>query len=95
MWGGCCKIACISGYKGLGLNGEGELRKESTCKEYLQVQQEGKRKVSRIVKYHIPNRKDGSKRLADNTLTALTLMIAESKIKVKDVMVKVVLNMIN
>ena len=47
------------------------------------------------MKYHIPNRKDGSKRLADNTLTALTLMIAESKIKVKDVMVKVVLNMIN
>ena len=27
-----------------------ELEKESTCKEYLQVQQEGKRKVSRVVK---------------------------------------------
>ena len=31
---------------------EGELEKESTCKEYLQVQQEGKRKVSRRVKYY-------------------------------------------
>ncbi len=31
---------------------EGELEKESTCKEYLQVQQEGKRKVSRKVKYY-------------------------------------------
>ena len=31
---------------------EGELARDSTCKEYLQVQQEGKRKVSRIVKYY-------------------------------------------
>ena len=31
---------------------EGELEKESTCKEYLQVQQEGNRKVSRMVKYY-------------------------------------------
>jgi len=31
---------------------EGELEKESTCKEYLQVHQEGKRKVSRMVKYY-------------------------------------------
>lgn len=31
---------------------EGELEKESTCKEYLQVQQEGKSKVSRMVKYY-------------------------------------------
>ena len=38
---------------------------------------------------------DGSKRLADNTLVALTLMIAESKPEEKDVMVKVVVNLIN
>ena len=31
---------------------EGELKKEGTVKEYLTVQQEGKRKVSRIVKYY-------------------------------------------
>ena len=40
-------------------------------------------------------RKDGSKRLADNTIIALTLMIAESKTEEKDVMVKVVVNLIN
>ena len=31
---------------------EGELEKESTCKEYLQVQTEGKRRVKRIQKYY-------------------------------------------
>ena len=40
-------------------------------------------------------REDGSKRLADNTLVALTLMIAESKTEEKDVMVKVLVNLIN
>ena len=40
-------------------------------------------------------REDGSKRVADNTLVALTLMIAESKTEEKDVMVKVVVNLIN
>ena len=40
-------------------------------------------------------RKDGSKRLADNTLVALTLMIAESRTEEKEVMVKVVVNLIN
>ena len=44
---------------------------------------------------HILYRGDGSKRLADNTLVALTLMIAESKTEEKDVMVKVVVNLIN
>ena len=38
---------------------------------------------------------DGTKRIADNTLVALTLMIAESKPEEKDVMVKVVVNLIN
>lgn len=40
-------------------------------------------------------REDGTKRIADNTLVALTLMIAESKPEEKDVMVKVVVNLIN
>ena len=31
---------------------EGEIEKESTCKEYLQVQVEGKRKVKRIQKFY-------------------------------------------
>ena len=40
-------------------------------------------------------REDGSKRIADNTLVALTLMIAESKTDEKDVMVRVIVNLIN
>ena len=38
---------------------------------------------------------DGRKRIADNTLVALTLMIAESRTEEKDIMVKVVVNLIN
>lgn len=38
---------------------------------------------------------EGNKRIADNTLVALTLMIAESRTEEKDVMVKVVVNLIN
>jgi prophage maintenance system killer protein len=38
---------------------------------------------------------EGNKRIADNTLVALTLMIAESKSEEKDIMVKVVVNLIN
>ena len=44
---------------------------------------------------HILYHPDGSKRIADSTLVALTLMIAESQTEEKDVMVKVVVNLIN
>ncbi len=44
--------------------------------------------MCKICTYHI-------KRIADNTLVALTLMIAESRTEEKDVMVKVVVNLIN
>ena len=43
----------------------------------------------------ILNREDGTKRIADSTLVALTLMIAENQTQEKDVMVKVVVNLIN
>lgn len=44
---------------------------------------------------HVLYAEDGNKRIADNTLVALTLMIAESRTEEKDVMVKVVVNLIN
>lgn len=44
---------------------------------------------------HVLYAEDGHKRIADNTLVALTLMIAESRTEEKDVMVKVVVNLIN
>ncbi|MBC9912333.1 Fic family protein [Chitinophaga varians] len=40
-------------------------------------------------------RRDGSKRIADNALVAMTLMIAESKADEMDMMIKVVVNLIN
>lgn len=40
-------------------------------------------------------KEDGSRKIADNALVALTLMIAESKPEEKDIMVKVVVNLIN
>ena len=46
-------------------------------------------------KNHILYHPDGTKRIADSTLVALTLMIAESRTEEKDVMVKVVVNLIN
>jgi len=44
---------------------------------------------------HILYREDGSKRLADNALVALTLLIAESKPEEKDTIVKVIVSLIN
>lgn len=44
---------------------------------------------------HVLYAEDGHKRIADNTLVALTLMIAESRTEEKDVMLKVVVNLIN
>ena len=44
---------------------------------------------------HILYHPDGTKRIAESTLVALTLMIAESRTEEKDVMVKVVVNLIN
>ncbi|MDP1762537.1 MAG: RhuM family protein [Sediminibacterium sp.] len=48
-----------------------------------------------LEKNSILYKKDGSRKIADNALVALTLMIAESKPDEKDMMVKVVVNLIN
>jgi prophage maintenance system killer protein len=40
-------------------------------------------------------RADGGKRLADNALVALTLLIAESRPEEKDTIVKVIVNLVN
>jgi prophage maintenance system killer protein len=48
-----------------------------------------------LQKNNILYKPDGAKKIADNALVALTLMIAESKPEEKDIMVKVVVNLIN
>ena len=37
---------------------------------------------------------DGEKRLSDGTLVAITLMIAESKVDEKEIMIKLVMNLL-
>ena len=44
---------------------------------------------------HVLYAQDGHKRIADNTLVAITLMIAESRPEEKDITVKVIVNLIN
>ena len=46
-------------------------------------------------KNHSLYRKDGSKRIADNALVAITLMIAVSNPADKEAMVKLIVNLIN
>lgn len=48
-----------------------------------------------LEKHRLLYKSDGSKRLPDNALVALTLMIAESKPEEKDVMTTLVVNLIN
>jgi hypothetical protein len=40
-------------------------------------------------------RPDGSKRITDNALVAMTLLIAESRPKEKEIMARVIVNLIN
>ena len=51
--------------------------------------------ITYLAKNHFLYDNSGSKRIADNALVALCLMIAESNPKEKDTMVKVVINLIN
>lgn len=48
-----------------------------------------------LEKNKILRNKNGEKRIADNTLVALTLMIAVSKSEEKDTMIKIIVNLIN
>lgn len=51
--------------------------------------------IAFLARVGILYRPDGGKRLADNALVALTLLIAESRPEEKDVLVKVIVNLIN
>ena len=48
-----------------------------------------------LEKNRILRNKAGNKRIADNTLVALTLMIAISKSEDKETMIKIIVNLIN
>lgn len=61
---------------------EKELNKNSVCKDFLHTASDGK-----------SYKEDGFKKIEDNTLVALTLMIAESKPAEKEMMITVILNL--
>ena len=69
---------------------EHELERETTCAKFAHTGKDADQTYQTAL-YNT----DGTKRIADNTLVALTLMIAESRTEEKDVMVKVVVNLIN
>lgn len=48
-----------------------------------------------LAKNNLLYKPDGSKRIADNALVALCLLIAESKPSDRDIILKVVINLIN
>lgn len=65
------------------------------CKKCTTQETQSKRQLYPGERNGILYSPEGRKRIADNTLVALTLMIAESRTEEKDVMVKVVVNLIN
>lgn len=69
---------------------EHELERETTCAKFAHTGKDADQAYQTAL-YNT----DGTKRIADNTLVALTLMIAESRTEEKDVMVKIVVNLIN
>ena len=80
------------------LAGESVVAKFATPKKY--GRREGFEQTQYPEYYSLENNgilyaPDGSKRIADNALVALTLMIAESKADEMDMMVKVIVNLIN
>jgi len=62
---------------------------------------DGNKRIAAAIFIYFMNRnnmiykEDGTKRIADNTLVAITLMIAESRPQEKDIIVKVLVNLIN
>ncbi len=74
-----------------------ELDEIATSAKIAQVRTEGNREVTRQIGIYNLDviLSSGNKRIADNTLVALTLMIAVSKSDEKDTMIKVIVNLIN
>lgn len=70
------------------------LETASTTEESTVVEEESKRKNRGRVRV-CDFSADGSKRIADNALVAMTLLIAESRREEKDVLTRVLVNLIN
>ena len=82
----------------------GELDRVSTVASFATVQNEGGRRIERQIEYFklwflqknaALYRPDGTKRIADNALVAMTLLIAESRPEEKDLPTRVLMHLIH
>ena len=79
---------------------EGELKRTSTVAFFATVVNGNKRIAATLFLWFMENNgilygQDGRKRIADNALVALTLMIAESRMDEMDSMLKLTVSLIN
>ena len=79
----------------------GELARQSVVAKFATTAADGNKRIAAALflwfldKNRVLYRKDGMKRLPDNALVSITLMIAESRPADKDIMTKVIVNLIN
>lgn len=80
---------------------EGELEEDSVIRKFRITASDGNKRIAAalfimyLAKNNFLYSSSGQKRIADNALVALCLMIAESNPKEKETMTKVVVNLIN
>ena len=93
-------MGIVASMKG-GFNGLFGVEKDHGFESAIAAFSDGNKRIAAAVFVYflgangILYRPDGTKRLADNALVALTLLIAESKPDEKETIVKVVINLIN
>jgi hypothetical protein len=80
---------------------DGELERESVCAKFAHTAEDGNKRIAAALflwfmeKNGILYRPDGSKRIADNALVAMTLLLAESRPGEKDILTRVLVNLIS
>ena len=70
-------------------------KKEPKSALFFRLYNAAQQRIFAYLLMMVHNHNDGSKRIADNALVAMTLMIAESNPKHKDTIAKVIVNLIN
>jgi prophage maintenance system killer protein len=77
------------------------VERESVCAKCAHTAEDGNKRIAAALflwfmeKNGILYRPDGSKRIADNALVAMTLLLAESRPAEKDILTRVLVNLIS
>lgn len=73
---------------------EGELAEEAVCAKYAHTAQDGNKRIGSFI-FLLYQRQEGMPAtITENTLTALALLIAQSDPGVKDLMIRLVVNLL-